>query len=253
MDVATGFDRTSFRLTSALLVFERPQSGAYDRYSDSRQGLGDSPSSFVSVHDVVQGPGGQVELGVGRPATRSAVAELGRSVLGREAPGLVPMRTLAVGDQSMVWYVPPGEQELYFKTRSDTLQAASGKPIAHPGLVFRAEALKGGRRSLSVWAFRRKGRPAADTVLYQAPLLNVSPAGVVCLGSTQAPATATPSNAGDWTKAFFASAFTHAQATLLNAKGGTYPSLVESLAGTGKPFPSNRLVPVRQRLRGIVR
>jgi PRTRC genetic system protein B len=140
---------------------------------------------------------------------------------------------------------------MHFRTSNDALQALSGKRVAHPGLVFSASA-NGASRSLRVWAFRRRGRPRADTALYQAPFLNVSQGGSVCLGSTDAPYTAAASDAPAWTAAFFASAFTHVHGQPVNGRGPSYAALLSELADSGDRFPGDRLVPAKLHLRHVL-
>ena len=241
---------STYRLDKALLVYSRHASGTQTdaRRADRAQ----PPSSFVTMHDVVQSPSGQPTLGVGRPATAEAARTLAAEVLGHKPPGLIPPRVLAVGDESCTWYVPAGKRVMYFQTSNEELRAASGEPIAHPGLVFRVDA-RGTSALLRVFAFRKRGRPSPSTRLYQAPLLNVGARGAVCLGSTQVPSSTAPSSSGDWTAAFFASAFSHANASVLRTNGPTYAATVAELARTGDPFPGDRLIRLQLSLADVLR
>jgi PRTRC genetic system protein B len=151
----------------------------------------------------------------------------------------------------VLWYVPKGQRPLYFRTQSERLNGLSGIPLPHPGLVFRAERA-GGKKSLRVWAFRRRGRPTADTVLYTAPFLNVFAGGSVCLGSTRVPATSGPADAGAWTDAFFASAFTHGQRDFLVGMPGYAGTLSACADDPSLGFPSHRLKRAGLRLRDVV-
>ena len=241
---------SSYTLQQAILVYSRESGGAYGAWEGA--GADSAPTSFAAIHDVVADASGLPELGTGRPATDESITALARDLLGQKSPGLVPARTLAISDGGLAWYVPAGHREMHFQTSHEGLQSVSGKTFPHPGLVFLAQA-RAGRRALSVWAFRRRGRPRPDTALYQAPFLNVSGDGRVCLGSTSAPHSVMPSDAAAWTTAFFASSFTHVHAQPLAPRGPSYPEVLVGLADNDGPFPAARLVPARRRLQNVIR
>lgn len=241
---------STYRLDSALLVYKRHSSGTHsdERRSDREW----PPQAFVAVHDVVESEEGQPVLGVGRPATAEAARVLARELLGHKPPGLIPPRVLAVGERGCSWYVPAGKRVIYFHSKDKDLRAASGEPIAHPGLVFTLGE-GGGGALLRVHAFRKRGRPAPSTRLYQAPFLNVGSTGTVCLGSTETPRATDPGSARTWTDAFFASAFSHANASVLRTNGPTYAATVRELVRTGDPFPGHRLIRLQTRLADVLR
>lgn len=240
---------STYRLDRALLIYKRASSGSQD--NARREDRVQPPQAFVSVHDVEASEQGQPVLGVGRPATAEGARMLARDLLGQKPPGLIPPRVLAVGETGCSWYVPAGKREMYFHSKSEDLRAASGEAVAHPGLVFAVDNRRGASM-LRVFAFRKRGRPSLAARLYQAPFLNVSSNGSVCLGSTAVPGVTDPAAAPAWTEAFFASAFSHANAQVLRPNGPTYGATVRELAESGDPFPGHRLIRLRIRLSDVL-
>ena len=76
-----------------------------------------------------------------------------------------------------VWWRPAARANLYLRTNSETILLN----VPLPGLVLASQK----SRALSVMAVKCNERPGKDTLLFYAPLPNVSEQGAVCLGSTE--------------------------------------------------------------------
>jgi len=239
MDLQVNSDEASFRLKRAILLYE--EDNAYG-----------NRSAFASVHDIDVTDGGEAVLSPGRPATREGVLALAEALLGKQPASFLPEHVLACTADVLVWHVPPGCHPLFFQTASEELNALTGKPLPHPGLVFRA-ASRGGGSSLHVWAVRWRGRPRPGTPLYHAPFLNINEGGSVCLGSMPKPTTHGPEAAEAWTASFFGSAFTHGGGSRFLRGQPGYASTLRSLSErTGCSFPTDRLVRTGRRLRDVI-
>ncbi len=97
-----------------------------------------------------------------------------------------------------VWWRPGARASLSLRTNSETVFVN----VPLPGLVLASQK----DRALSVVAVKSDERPGKDTLLFHAPLPNVSEQGAVCLGSTELAVFDPLSEETPW-NAFWGSAF----------------------------------------------
>lgn len=182
-------------------------------------------SSHAVVHEVAQPSG---NLGPGHPVDPIEFAksvhlfkrgELIEPLILREA------RVLAENRDAILWWRPPTVTPMWFKTAEPVpeLTALNGKPVPHPGLIFRAEKQKGA--SLFCWAVLGSERPTATTPLHYAPYMNMYSSAAVCLGSARDSSLAEAKKTGpdDWERLFFDSNFSHTTPPLRYGKAAPTP------------------------------
>jgi PRTRC genetic system protein B len=165
-----------------------------------------------------------------------------------QAEGILPSKVLYTclsGEPFAVWFTPAAIVPLLFQK---SLNIPSG-PAAIPPLIWKATA-----KSLSVYACKDADRPTAATRLYHAPFFNLYEKGEVCMGTVRV---AIPSDCSLekfmslWEGYFFGSYFAH----LLIEQSPVEGNIVElwkSLAGTGGPFPPNKLKPCSITLKQLI-
>jgi PRTRC genetic system protein B len=156
-------------------------------------------------HPVHTGVDGSCSLGAGQALSTADHGYLMQFLSGLDLQ-LTQATTLAVGVNSLIWWVPPAERPVWFDAKyqaTASIARLSGQPVPWPGLVMRASA---GR--LQVFALQGQERPTAQTPLMHAPFWNLFAQGVVCRGSVQYPAACTPSLQEAWETVFFQSVFT---------------------------------------------
>ncbi len=200
---------------------------------------------YATVHDVVPGPNNTPVIKAGKALDRAVLSGIVTDLAGasRRRHGLLPPNVLAVGDASVMWWLPPGIRTFYFDTATtdaNSIGKRAGKAW-HPGLIFVA-----GRNEM--WAFAVKGekRPESGTPLYHAPLMNVWDGGKVCTGTMPIPDTALASAIGKWEDSFFGSAFTHPNHPMaVKYKGGLHAFWRDMLDGKHARFPESVLVPIK--------
>lgn len=179
--------------------------------------------------------GGRIQPGV--PVDASKLAGLFKAIGSgevRKDGKLVwqDQHILARGPNTVLWYAPPRQREIFFSCGNKTLMKCSGKIFPYPGLVFLSF-----QSYLKVYAV--KSHPTRQTRLYHAPFWNIGN-GSVCL-----PATAKdgPHSTAEWEKIFFTSAFSHPGATKQITRTRfekLVPALIRSKA---KKFPGAELIP----------
>lgn len=83
-------------------------------------------------------------------------------------------------DRQLIWYVPAKKRTLWFTAHDGKFSVK-----AHtPSFVF---VLNRQHRGLRVFCSKSKSRPTPQTKLYNAPLMNISLNGALCLGSATLP------------------------------------------------------------------
>lgn len=217
-------DATHYRPVCALVV-----------YGGGRN----ANASFLTTHMIEQSGSGPV-MGPGVLADKAALKTLMKKLHPRSKskPELLHPRTLAKGDGYHLWWLPPGNRQVWFN--AEEIGKRNGA-TPHPGLVF---LVTGG--DWSVYAIKGKGRPGADTALYVAPYLNVWSGGRICVGSANTPRGKAASAPEAWEAPFFESEFTHTNyhgEKCTTAKGGIYALWRSLLDGKHKGFPEKTLVP----------
>lgn len=83
-------------------------------------------------------------------------------------------------DNQLIWYVPAQKRTLWFVASENKFSVK----VHTPSFVF---SLNRNARRLRVFSCKSKSRPTPETKLYNAPLMNVSLDGSLCLGSATLP------------------------------------------------------------------
>ncbi|MDN3384468.1 PRTRC system protein B [Pseudoalteromonas sp. APC 3358] len=83
-------------------------------------------------------------------------------------------------DNQLIWYVPAQKRTLWFVASENKFSLK----VHTPSFVF---ALNRNARKLRVFSCKSKSRPTPESKLYNAPLMNVSLDGSLCLGSATLP------------------------------------------------------------------
>ena len=133
-----------FELHDALLI-----------YKGGRQ-------SFITHHTVVPQENAPPALGPAQPLTFNFVDSLLRS-LGRGADAeVLPQNVLAKGDQSLVWWTPRRDRQMFYTNAQDTCAHLNGKG----GWVFPSSRSKSGHLTTIAKGFQAaRGRAGLDKKL----------------------------------------------------------------------------------------
>lgn len=116
---------------------------------------------------------------------------------------IISDRVLLDDHNKTIWYSKASNRTMWFATqRSGT---ATLRPW-WPNLLFIVDKKKGG---MSVFAIATGARPTAKTRLYQAPLMNMSSKGLVCLGSATLPKDKSSANIVEMENCIYDSNFSH--------------------------------------------
>lgn len=220
---------TEYRVRNAIVLYE-------DK----------SGNCIATEHNVVNQKG-KLRLGVGRFVT----ANFAQKLIGLFARGdlsFIPPNVIGMGSSVIAWYEPASIRRMYFRTHEDTgLNAFDGVDVHQPPLVFVAS-----QRQLHVFALLADERPGFETELAYAPYFNVSGGHQVCLGSMETPKTVKPQDTAGWTRAFFASEFTHFSGSAKHwSHPGTYAELLADVRREGR-FQSAWLKPAKTSIASIL-
>jgi PRTRC genetic system protein B len=204
--------------------------------------------AMVTVHTVARGPGRYVLL-PGKPASAPALYQL----LTRFNPaiayqGLLPANLLRHSSGELLWHCPSRIEPIFFQTSHSELNAISGKRVRHPHLLFHVS-----RGNLHVAALADERRPTLQSNLLRAPYFNVSAEGQICQGSMNGPRENRPEALAEWERAFFHSAFTHAQGgafQITSHPKGHSGLWLEQVEQPRAGFPVEHLVPMKMTLSG---
>lgn len=221
----------------------------------------DDEISFAMVHQL-QFVDGKTHAMPGRPLSQAAVKELSRQAqkLTRQAPEILPAHVLLSHEQWLVWWRPAGRTDLSFDVSMSRGSKDASRlqgvclPMALPGLVF-ALRRGGGANSYSdicVYAVGADERPNPESVMYRAPLLNISDNGVVCWGQSLRPQSRTVNDIAEWERLFFSSQFTHYNGTSPVQSDEPYEWIADFCASGALVFPSEALKPMRTTLKQVV-
>lgn len=198
---------------------------------------------LVTCHDVHGSSGtGELTIGAGHPITREQA-----NLLVSGVQGSVPIRTVLPANVLMwdgvrvAWHVPARRRRIWFDRRQQPgLQHVSRQEVWQPALLFVAEPSQ-----LFVYALASDERPTAETLLFQAPYLNVYGDGNVCAGAVEWPGTVDVSQLPEWERRWFESEGTHVTARRLTLFPGGHHALWEAML-TADHFPGESLVPTGQ-------
>jgi PRTRC genetic system protein B len=221
-------------------------------------------ATVLRLHAISQSKDG-FELAAGRPASRTALRKVLKSLLpeAMPAPVIFPEHLLAYGGDYVMWWSPPQLRSMFFacdleghakawsreKEAEAPILDTAAKVVGtcqQPGLVWAA-----GVNGWRVWAVKGRERPCAQHKLYRAPYFNVFLDHAVCIGNVQV-------QRGDlsefdklnrFEQAFFGSWFTHPNYgtnkrgdALVSAEGGPYGLWHRMLRDNAEHFPEETLV-----------
>lgn len=242
MEVTNTLSARGFYLSRAILLHRQHS------HTQGRE------RAFATVHSIVDGPSGRPEIQAGSMMSAASLEAALRSLNaeGSELEFIEP-KLLAKNTTTMVWWCAPKTVRMWFKvtTEGDVLGTRSGNAV-QPGLVF---AVKGGQ--WYVWAVAGSERPGAETVLFQAPYMNVDSNGRICVGNAEIPTGHAVWVPEAWEKAFTGSAFTHpnvnARGRLVKWPGGVSALWLSLLTKQRKVFPKRALVPLRLTVGSLIK
>jgi PRTRC genetic system protein B len=204
---------------------------------------------FVTRHDVINGNDKQPPaLGPAQALTSTFLKHLAEGFGRMNEVAVLPENIVANGDQLLAWWTPAAKRLMFFKESNDHLAHLNGRMFPHPALLFVAY-----RHSLHVRALQENRRPTAETPLFVAPYWNVSDDGVICQGSMRSPDNNDVASHEIWQRAFFESAFTHANTRRITDHPDGFEGLWKELADSEEPFPSQLLIPTKETLESYLK
>lgn len=237
---------------TAQTIFEgeeiMPLQAAVMLYSDGR-------SAYATAHNVTTSATGIPVLLEGHPLTIDILNQMTAALAKgaesqRSFSGYLPENVLATGIGSVVWWLPASNRLVSFSCKDKIIGTASGI-TPHPSLVFAVSST-----SWSVFAVKGNNRPKPETKLWQAPYFNTYTSGHICQGTTRVPNGATKEQIDGWSKAFFASNFSHPnvheRGKLVRYAGGPSQFWRDMLDGKFAKFPLRVLVPTEHTLDDLV-
>jgi PRTRC genetic system protein B len=219
-----------FELREALLVYR------------------DRQRSFVTRHQVTLHKDGPPSLEAAQPLTFGFVESLARSLWGSSPAEVLPANVLAKGDRLIVWWTPACRRQMFYDNAEQKATSLNGRTFPQPPLVWRVDDA-----GLKIRAVRENKRPDASMTMAVAPFWNLSDDGRVCTGTMRCPDNASVASIPKWERAFYESAFTHANVGRLTRHKGGFEGLWSELADKRKPFPLATLIQLPQTLAEFVR
>lgn len=242
MNVSNALNAGSLAVTGAILLhgLSRPQPG---RSNDTAR--------IATLHPVSDGAGGRPVIGAGRVIDSSDLATVVRGLAGGRGLPFLSGNVLASNANTMVWWRPSAPARVWFNVKKDERLGKRTGITPQPSLVF---VVKGER--FSVFAVKGQERPTPQTMLFQAPYMNVNEAGAICVGQANVPKSVSPEAIAGFEEAFFSSRFTHPNvhidARLVKRKGGSHALWADLLDGKHRKFPEAVLVPLSDTLGSLL-
>ena len=209
---------------------------------------GDRQRSFITRHQVTLRKDAAPTLGPAQPLTIGFLESLVRSLGGGTKAEVLPENVLAKSDRMIAWWTPSCRRQMFYENAEGKAAKLNGRMFPQPALVWRVSNL-----ALKIRALAVNRRPPAETTLAVAPYWNLSDDGRVCTGSMRCPDSASVSSIPAWERAFYESAFTHANVGRLTRHSGAFEGLWTDLADKRKAFPVKTLIHLPQRLDQFVR
>lgn len=209
---------------------------------------GDRQRSFITRHHVTLRKDAAPTLGPAQPLTIGFLESLVRSLGGGTKAEVLPENVLAKSDRMIAWWTPSCRRQMFYENAEGKAAKLNGRMFPQPALVWRVSNL-----ALKIRALAVNRRPTAETTLAVAPYWNLSDDGRVCTGSMRCPDSASVSSIPAWERAFYESAFTHANVGRLTRHSGGFEGLWTDLADKRKAFPVKTLIHLPQRLDQFVR
>ena len=182
-------------LSSALLLYSRQRPEGYGK------------EAIATLHPVMEFDGKPI-IRAGRPLEPDDYRTMVKALAFAEQPRMEwwNPNILAKGMGKVIWWTPPMQRPMFLKVHNDAEEECTSQGMCPlPAMVWMLNA-----GTLYVYAIRGDARPIQSDQLCQAPLLNVSDTGAVCLGSTVTPGYEAGDDVTGWATAFFESTFTHA-------------------------------------------
>ena len=137
---------------------------------------------------------------------------------------------------------------MFYENSEGKAAALNGHTFPQPPLVWRVD---GG--DLMIRALLEDKRPDGTTKLAVAPFWNLSDNGRVCTGTMHRPDSASVASMIEWERAFYVSAFTHANVGRLTRHAGGFEELWNGLVDKRRSFPLETLIGLPQTLAQFVR
>jgi len=209
---------------------------------------GDRQRSFITRHHVTLRKDAAPTLGPAQPLTIGFLESLVRSLGGGTKAEVLPENVLAKSDRMIAWWTPSCRRQMFYENAEGKAAKLNGRMFPQPALVWRVSNL-----ALKIRALAVNRRPTAETTLAVAPYWNLSDDGRVCTGSMRCPDSASVSSIPAWERAFYESAFTHANVGRLTRHSGGFEGLWTDLADKRKAFPVKTLIHLPLRLDQFVR
>ena len=190
---ATMGDTPEIHAEQALLIYKVRQPGGMS--TSSRE------TTLVLDHAVHQ-HNDQVVIGAGKVLSSTSVERMVSLLQDGTDPVdyFLPPTVLVASSRWLVWWVKGRVRPMHFSIgrRYERLL------VPWPSLLF---SINEGR--LAVAALRGSRRPLPGTRLYHAPIMNVGPAGAVCLGSAERPDSWTVDHCAAWESVIYDTNFSH--------------------------------------------
>lgn len=232
--IATGATGTDVELSSALLLYGRPN----------------SEPEYATAHEILTDPKTKRPIiSAGRPLTCDALLAAVRSLAKNATPAteFLPSTVLGLSMTAVTWWCPPTNRRVFFACEEIGERSAV---VPHPGLIFRA-----GANGFRVFAVKGGERPQADTPIFEPPYLNTWDRGSICLGTASVPKRIDVASIPGWEAGFFDSAFTHPNAggkrlTYPNGEFAFWRDMLDGKFAGG--FPEDVLVAMKVSARQIV-
>lgn len=209
---------------------------------------GDRQRSFITRHQVTLRKDAAPALGPAQLLTIGFLESLVRSLGGGTKAEVLPENVLAKSDRMIAWWTPSCRRQMFYENAEGKAAKLNGRMFPQPALVWRVSNL-----ALKIRALAINRRPTAETTLAVAPYWNLSDDGRVCTGSMRCPDSASVSSIPAWERAFYESAFTHANLGRLTRHSGGFEGLWTDLADKRTAFPVKTLIHLPQRLDQFVR
>ena len=209
----------------------------------------DKKRCAATVHEVQLAPQKAPQMLPGRLLGAGELVEvLQRLSAAPLARQVLPERLLYFDSAMMLWWLPECQRGLHFTTAD--LKGISGKPVAHPPLLFKAEP-----GALFVFALGQNQRPTNVTPLLVAPYYNLYSYGKMCRGNISLPETLSPTDGEftHWEKAFFETNFTHSNDGRRCVHPGGHNGMWQELAQTHPaPFRAEWLLPTKLKVSDLL-
>lgn len=114
---------------------------------------------------------------------------------------LIPRNVIINSETQLIWYVKAKKRDMWVKLNGKEHKLS----VIYPALLFCCSK----KRKLKIFALASNKRPTLSSLLYNAPLMNVSSNGDVCQGTAQLPVSIDISTIPEIEDTIFESNFTH--------------------------------------------